>query len=112
MNSILPIMAGAIFVGSIFDLFNNQNNIRRSDITCKTGRSDITCKTGKSDITGKTGRSDITGKTGRSGTTGTRYIIKQGSVIEKDGQIYIKYPEYIELRDGKWIPDGRNWKHI
>ena len=136
MESLLPIVGAGIFIGLIFDVFRRQEpyifgeigetGISPPKIIGNTGisPSKIIGETGISPpkIIGETGISPpkIIGNTGISppkiigntGVIGTREIINPGGVYYKDGKPFIVYPTYTPLYDGKWIPDGRNFKHI
>jgi hypothetical protein len=59
---------------------------------------------------GKLGRPGLDGLVGKDGLAGTYYMVKTGRRSEDDSKPI--YPEYVEVRDGKWVPDGRNWKRI
>jgi len=113
MDLFLPILGGTIFVGLMFGVFKkdgyNHNKYIIGDREIISSRELI----GSRGIVGDVGRGSI-GDIGRGnrGIIGTVMLVKPGGIFQKDGKEYIIYPEYIELRDGKWIPDGRNWENI
>lgn len=111
MNIILPIIGG-IGIGLMFGVFTNgKSNI---GITSKPIHGDVyipnkpICKTvcaPKKPVHKKSVYGNV-------GTIGSIYIIKPGGVFNINGKNVVVCPEHIELLDGKWIPDGRNWKSI
>jgi len=108
MDLFLPIIGGTIFVGLMFGVFKKDNYNHNKYITNDCGII------GSRELIGNSGSVGDVGDVGRGkrGSVGTVMLVKPGGVFQKDGKEYIIYPEYIKLRDGKWIPDGRNWKNI